>query len=178
MKQFRKGILSIVCTLALLYSPGDSSPGCRHHVYLRVRPVSVRLQRCARGGHAVCGHPGPGGGRQRRCLAVASVQVTQGATQYIAADPVRQRSNAYAELIASDPDSGIAVFRLDGQITSRRAPTIQTLDGLSAGTPWRWPVSPRRMTRSTIFPEARTSRASVPEWVLLPGTPGWQQSPQ
>ena len=132
MKQFRKGILSIVCTLALLYTlviPAQAADPMFYDCVLylfgfndvpEVVTQSVAIQ--------VQAADGSGG-----VWAVASVQVTQGATQYIAANPSDSGSNAYAELIASDPDSGIAVFRLDGQITSRSAPTIQTLDGLSAG---------------------------------------------
>ena len=132
MKQFRKGILSIVCTLALLYTlviPAQAADtmfyDCVLYLFGFNDVPEVVTQSVAIQVQAADGSDG--------VWAVASVQVTQGATQYIAADPSDSGSNAYAELIASDPDSGIAVFRLDGQITSRSAPTIQTLDGLSAG---------------------------------------------
>ena len=132
MKQFRKGILSIVCTLALLYTlviPARAADPMFYDCVLYLfgfndvpevvtQSVAIQVQAADVSGGV---------------WAVASVQVTQGATQYIAADPSDSGSNAYAELIAADPDSGIAVFHLDGQITSRSAPTLQTLDGLSAG---------------------------------------------
>ena len=132
MKQFRKGILSIVCTLALLYTlviPARAADpmfyDCVLYLFGFNDVPEVVTQSVAIQVQAADGSDG--------VWAVASVQVTQGATQYIAADPSDSGSNAYAELIAADPDSGIAVFHLDGQITSRSAPTLQTLDGLSAG---------------------------------------------
>lgn len=65
--------------------------------------------------------------------AVASYEVTTGATQYLATDPTDVNKNAYAELIAGDAASGIAVFRLANQVEGRTAPALRTLDGLTAG---------------------------------------------
>lgn len=56
--------------------------------------------------------------------------MAQGATQYIAIDPMDTGSNSYAQLIVDDADSGIAVFQLDSRLQTRSCPTLRTLDGL------------------------------------------------
>ena len=63
--------------------------------------------------------------------AVASYDVTDGATYYAVTDAKDTDSSTVAELIASDADSGIAVFRLDSRIESCTAPSLATLDGIS-----------------------------------------------
>ena len=63
--------------------------------------------------------------------AVASYDVTDGATYYAVTDAKDTDSSTVAELIASDADSGIAVFRLDNRIESCTALSLATLDGIS-----------------------------------------------
>ena len=63
--------------------------------------------------------------------AVASYDVTEGATYYAVTDAKDTDSSTVAELIASDADSGIAVFRLDKRIESCTALPLATLDGIS-----------------------------------------------
>ena len=158
MKQFRKGILSIVCTLALLYTlviPAQAADtmfyDCVLYLFGFNDVPEVVTQSVAIQVQAADGSDG--------VWAVASVQVTQGATQYIAADPSDSGSNAYAELIASDPDSGIAVFRLDGQITSRSSTPSRSM-GSSALAARRSRLAPRA---KSITGEA-TEESCVRTW--------------
>lgn len=65
--------------------------------------------------------------------AVTQYSMVSGASTYIAIDPLDSSNNSYAQLIASDADSGIAVFRLDNRIQSRTCPALRTLDGLTIG---------------------------------------------
>lgn len=65
--------------------------------------------------------------------AVASYEVTNGATQYLVTDPTDVEKNSLAELIAGDAASGIAVFRLTNQVPGRTSPALRTLDGLASG---------------------------------------------
>ena len=57
--------------------------------------------------------------------------MTEGATYYAVTDAKDTDSSTVAELIASDADSGIAVFRLDKRIESCTALPLATLDGIS-----------------------------------------------
>lgn len=65
--------------------------------------------------------------------AVGSYGLTAGTAYYVAVNPYDGDFYAMAEPIAGDEASGIAVFRLSGQVPDVTAPALRTLDGLSSG---------------------------------------------
>lgn len=133
MKRERKWFGSIVCVLALLFCMSPAVIAAEDVKYYDCvlflygfNNVPEAVTQCS----AVQVQAGDGSGD---IWAVASYEVTNGATQYLATDPTDVDRYSLAELIAGDAASGIAVFRLTDQVSGRTAPALRTLDGLASG---------------------------------------------
>lgn len=133
MERTRKWFGSIICVLALLFYMSPTVIAAEDVKYYDcvlflygVNSVPEVVTQCS----AIQVRAGDGSGD---IWAVASYQVTTGATQYLATDPTDVDRYSLAELIAGDAASGIAVFRLTNQVSGRTAPALRTLDGLASG---------------------------------------------
>lgn len=132
MKWVKKRFGSMICVLALLFCMTPAALAAEDTSYYDCvlflygfNNVPEVVTQCA----AIQVQAGDGSGD---VWAVTSYQVTSGAAQYLATDPTDADRNAYAELIAGDAASGVAVFRLTNQVEGRTAPALRTLDGLSS----------------------------------------------
>lgn len=131
MKRAKKWFGGILCVLALLFSVNLTSFAaadapyydCVLFLYGFDDSKAVTRQ---------CAIQVRAGDGSNDIWAITSYQVTSNATQYLATDPTNVDANSYAELIAGDAASGIAVFRLANQIAGRTVVTLRTLGGLAS----------------------------------------------
>ena len=132
MKHILKPAGRVVCALLLLLSmplPAFAADAPTYYDCLtRVYGVDAAAENIVSASIGVQVQAGDGSGDT---WAVASYDVTEGATYYAVTDAKDTDSSTVAELIASDADSGIAVFRLDKRIESCTALPLATLDGIS-----------------------------------------------
>ena len=130
MKHMLKLAGCVVCAL-LLSIPLSASAADEPTYYdclVRVYGVDGAAENIVSAGIGIQVQAGDGSGE---IWAVTSYDVTDGAVYYAVTDAKNTDSNTVAELIASDADSGIAVFRLDNRIESCTALSLATLDGIS-----------------------------------------------
>ena len=122
----------VMCILLLLLSlplPVSATDGPAYYdCLLQVYGVDAAAENIVSACVGVQVQAGDGSGD---IWAVTSYAVTAGAAYYAVADAKDADSNTVAELIASDADSGIAVFRMDSRIGSCTAPALATLNGIS-----------------------------------------------
>ena len=132
MKHILRPAGRVVCALLLLLSmplPAFAADAPTYYDCLtRVYGVDAAAEHIVSASIGVQVQAGDGSGDT---WAVASYDVTEGATYYAVTDAKDTDSSTVAELIASDADSGIAVFRLDKRIESCTALPLATLDGIS-----------------------------------------------
>ena len=132
MKHIIKTVGSVVCSLMLIFGLVLPSAAADEQKYydctLYLFGVDAAAENIVTRGVAIQVQAGDGSGST---WAVASYAVTSGSTYYVATDAGDTSVNTTAELIASDADSGIAVFRLEERIGTCTAPALRTLDGVS-----------------------------------------------
>lgn len=95
---------------------------------VRVYGVDAAAENIVSAGMGVQVQAGDGSGDT---WTVTSYDVTDGAAYYAVTDAKDTDSSTVAEMIASDADSGIAVFRLGNRIESCTVLPLATLDGIS-----------------------------------------------
>lgn len=131
MKHRIRPVSWVMCTLLLLLSlplPASAADGTAYYdCLLQVYGIDAAAENIVSACIGIQVQAGDGSGDT---WAVASYGVTAGATYYAVTDAKDADSSTVAELIASDADSGIAVFRLDSRIGSCTAPALATLDGV------------------------------------------------
>lgn len=136
MKYMLRPTGCVVCALLLLLSMPLSAFAADSPAYydclIRVYGVDAAAENIVSAGIGVQVQAGDGSGDT---WAVASCDVTDGAAYYAVTDAKNTDSSTVAEMIASDADSGIAVFRLDNRIESCTALPLATLDGISTKDP-------------------------------------------
>ena len=134
MKRAMKYCRHILCTLALMLCFTQSAAAADETNYFDCTVFLYGFDSAVENITASCCaiqvQAGDGSGDT---WAVASYGVTSGSTYYLATDPYDSSVGSVAELIMGDAESGVAVFRLDGPLTSRTAPALRTLDGLNEG---------------------------------------------
>lgn len=132
MKCILRSASSVVCSLLLILGlilPAAAADEPNYYdCALYLFGVDAAAENIVTRGVAIQVQAGDGSGST---WAVASYAVTSGATYYVAADAGDSSVNTTAELIASDADSGIAVFQLKERIGTCTAPALRTLDGVS-----------------------------------------------
>ena len=132
MKHIMRSASSVVCSLLLILGlvlPAAAADGQKYYdCTLYLFGVDAAAENIVTRGVAIQVQAGDGSGGT---WAVASYAVTNGSTYYVATDAADTSVNTTAELIASDADSGIAVFRLKERIGTCTAPALRTLDGVS-----------------------------------------------
>lgn len=131
MKHMLRSAGCVVFTLLLLsmsrWASAADSPAY-YDCLVRVYGVDAAAENIVSAGIGVQVQAGDGSGDT---WAVASCDVTDGAVYYAVTGAKDTDSSTVAEMIASDADSGIAVFRLDSRIESCTALPLATLDGIS-----------------------------------------------
>lgn len=120
------GILLMLTSLPMSVSAADDT--AYYDCLVRVYGVDAAAENIVTASVGVQVQAGDGSGDT---WAVASYDVTDGAAYYAVIDPKDTDSSTVAEMIASDADSGIAVFRLNSRIGSCTVLPLATLDGVS-----------------------------------------------